>query len=70
MIYFIALDLCAMSSEEPRPYSRYAPITLTEYIQAQKEAGSCKDSFISDVSKLTKFGVIVGIPIGLSSGYR
>ncbi|KAI6221623.1 hypothetical protein M3Y95_00981800 [Aphelenchoides besseyi] len=58
-----------MSDEpsDPKPASRY--MSFSEYVEIQRENGSCKEEFAQNVSKTTKVGLMLGVPLGLYVGY-
>ncbi|KAI6238043.1 hypothetical protein M3Y99_00731400 [Aphelenchoides fujianensis] len=52
------------------PTQHRAPMSISEYVEAQREAGSCREEFTSNVKRATTFGAAVGVPFGLYVGYR
>ncbi|KAI6184760.1 hypothetical protein M3Y97_00630900 [Aphelenchoides bicaudatus] len=47
-----------------------APMRPSEYMEIQREAGSCIPEFKASVVKCAKFGFFAGIPFGCYVGYR
>jgi len=45
-------------------------MSISEYAERQREAGSCIPSFKSEVTRCSKFGVYFGVPFGIYLGYR
>ncbi|CAD5210664.1 unnamed protein product [Bursaphelenchus okinawaensis] len=51
------------------PSNSRAPITITEYINTQKEHGSCSAEFKDAVKRTSKAGLFMGVPLGLWVSY-